>query len=272
MPWRTHLQRLGAAALSAILPAHCPGCDAEVPQPDALCADCFSQARFVLDPCCPRCASPFPHAQPGDARLCAFCEAEPPPWDTARAAFVYDPFSRRLILPLKYADRTENARVLGLHMARAAPALLAAADMLVPVPLHRSRLLSRRYNQAALLARAVRRAAGPGGPPLLVDALLRLRATRKLAHQNAAMRRVELAGAIGVRHPAAVRGRRVVLVDDVLTTGSTARACAVALRDAGAVSVGLLVAARTEAPRHEPGEGEPGRRGPHLPTAPEDQT
>ena len=235
--------------------------------PDALCGACFARARFVLDPCCSRCASPFPHEQPGEGRagtgrLCAFCEAEPPPWDTARAAFVYDPFSRRLILPLKYADRTENARVLGLHMARAAPALLAEADALVPVPLHRSRLLSRRYNQAALLARAVRRAAGPGAPPLLVDALRRLRATRQLAHQNAGMRRAELEGAIGVRHPAAVRGKRIVLVDDVLTTGSTARACATALKAAGAVSVGLLVAARTEAPRH----------GPDLPTGLEDQT
>ncbi len=269
MQWQPHLRRLGNAALSVVLPAHCPGCDAQVPLPDALCGDCFAHARFVLDPCCPRCASPFPHEQPATAQLCAFCESEPPPWDTARAAFVYDPFSRRLILPLKYADRTENARVLGLHMARAAASLLAETDVLVPVPLHRSRLLARRYNQAALLARAVRRAAGADAPPLLVDALLRLRATKQLAHQNAARRRAELEGAIGVRRPAAVRGRRVVLVDDVLTTGSTARACAAALKAAGAVSVALLVAARTEAP----GQGRDAGRDPEpLPTAAEDQT
>ncbi len=268
MQWRPHLKRLGSAALSVVLPAHCPGCDAQVPMPDALCAACFARARFVLDPCCERCASPFAHEQPDPSRLCAFCESEPPLWDTARAAFVYDAFSRRLILPLKYADRTENARVLGLHMARAGAGLLAETDALVPVPLHRSRLFARRYNQAALLARAVRRAAGAQAPPLLVDALLRLRATKKLAHQNASRRRAELEGAIGVRHPAAVRGKRVVLVDDVLTTGSTARACALALREAGAVSIGLLVAARTEAPsqRHEP------LRGPDLPTGTEDQT
>ena len=264
MRWQAHLARFGSAALSVVLPAHCPGCDATVPRPDALCAACFGAARFVLDPCCPRCASPFPHGMPTGPRACSFCEAEPPPWDRARAAFVYDAFSRRLILPLKYADRTENARVLGVHMARAGADLLAEADALLPVPLHRSRLFARRYNQAVLLARAVRRAAGHGAPPLLVDGLTRLRATRKLAHQSARSRRTELEGAIGVRDRAAVAGRRVVLVDDVLTTGSTARACALALRDAGASSVGLLVAARTEAPRHE--------RDPDLPTAVEDQT
>lgn len=240
------LARLGAACLSVVLPAHCPGCDAIVHDPGALCGDCFARAGFVGEAGCRTCASPLASVGETDAEgRCAACAETPPPWDAARAAFVYDAFARDLILPLKYADRTENARVLGLHMARAAGSLLAEADLLVPVPLHRWRLASRRYNQAALLAAAVRRHAGAGAPPVLPDALVRRRATRRLAHQSARTRNLELEGAIAVRRPDRIAGRRIVLVDDVLTTGSTARASTLALREAGAASVGLLVAART---------------------------
>ena len=142
--------------LDLVVPPHCPTCDRIVSADGAFCAACFGRLRFILDPCCRACASPFPSSDLGrERRVCEACEAAAPPWDEARAALLYDDASRRLVLPLKYADRAENARILGTQMARAASALLDQTDILVPVPLHRSRLFSRRYNQAALLARAI---------------------------------------------------------------------------------------------------------------------
>jgi ComF family protein len=215
-----------------------------------LCAACFGQAHFIIDPCCDHCAAPFEtEGYAGLVRCCEGCHREPPAWDRARAAFLYDAFSRRLILPLKYADRTENARTLGLHMARVGAPLLEDADLIVPVPLHRARLRSRRYNQAALLARACLR--GRSHPLLVLDALQRQRSTAPLATRSAVERRRELKGAIVVSPSRAreLAGRHVVLVDDVLTTGATATECAVALRASGAASISLLVAARTAPPR-----------------------
>lgn len=244
-------------AIDTVLPPQCPACDRIVDSDDRFCADCFGQARFILEPCCHQCGVPFASDAIGGTRMrCADCLERPPPWDEARAAFVYDAFSRRLVLSLKHADRTENARVLGGHMARAGATLLDRADLLVPVPLHRTRLLSRRYNQSVLLCRGVLRAhVATGGarapsPTLLTDALVRVRATRKLPGSGPSARARELAGAIAVRpsHAAAIEGRRVVVVDDVLTTGATAGECAQALRAAGAASVALLVAARTLRP------------------------
>ena len=238
--------------LDLVVPPHCPTCDRIVSADGAFCAPCFGRLRFVLDPSCRGCALPFPNSGLGGTRLtCELCEAGPPAWDEARAALLYDDASRRLILPLKYADRAEHARVLGTQMARAAAALLDGADILVPVPLHGSRLLTRRYDQAALLARAMLRARPKERRPvLLVDALRRARRTRRLAHRSAGERQTELEGAIvpSDGHRTTIAGRRILLVDDVLTTGATARSCTLALREAGAAWVGLVVAARTPAP------------------------
>jgi ComF family protein len=153
-----------------------------------------------------------------------------------------------MILPMKHADRQENAVVLARHMARAAGPLLAQADVLVPVPLHRWRLFRRGFNQSALLARALQRRSGR---PVCLDMLQRTRRTRVLGMLSAAERAAELAGAISVRPSRAAlpRGKRVLLVDDVLTTGATMGACAQALLDAGASHVDVLVAARVADPR-----------------------
>jgi len=233
-----------------VLPPQCPTCDATVTAPGLFCAACFRKAGFILEPCCSRCGSGFSSEDLGGSeRACSGCREAPPPWRQARAAFTYDEFSRRLVLPLKYADRTENARTLGMHMARAGAGLLRGADLLVPVPLHRRRLCVRRYNQAALLARHVGRASGV---PVLVDALARLRSTHSLAASRRQDRAAIVAGAIACRpHRAeSLRGRRVVLLDDVLTTGATAGECVQALMAAGAASVDLLVAARAAPASH----------------------
>lgn len=201
---------------------------------------------------CARCGVPLPHEGAGsmgrEGELCPACTARPPAFAYARAALRYDEAARRLLLPFKYADRTELAAPLARHMARAGAPLLAAADLLAPVPLHWRRLLGRRYNQAALLAGCLARRSGT---PVVPDLLRRTRATPPLGERGAAERRLVLAGAFAVtpRHRARVQGRRVLLVDDVMTSGATAEACALVLLAAGAAAVDVLAAARVPDPR-----------------------
>lgn len=240
---------LGRAALDVLLPPTCVTCDAAVDAPGRLCADCFAGTSFITEPCCRRCGVPFATASEGvPERLCPSCSAQPPKYDRARAALRYDAQARRMILPLKYADRTEMASALATQMARAGATLLREADVLVPVPLHRMRLFRRRYNQAALLAVAVGRLARR---PVLPDGLRRLRATQALGSKTAEARAAEMEGVIAVRPSRAARieGARVLLIDDVLTSGATANACTAALRAVGAIGVDVLVAARVPDPR-----------------------
>lgn len=229
------------AVLNALLPPHCLTCDTLVGGPGQLCPDCFRATTFISAPHCRSCGRAFPHAAHTSLAICDDCAAAPPPWGEARAALTYDAQSRQLILPFKHADRPELAHALARMMARAGAALLSRADLLVPVPLHRFRLLGRRYNQSALLAQSLQRLSGVRAAP---DALRRTRATKSLGTLSAEARARMLAGAIAVRRPAIIAGRRVLLVDDVLTTGATARDCTRALLEAGAAGVDLLVAAR----------------------------
>jgi len=243
------LRQAGQAALDLALPPHCVCCGEPVTVQGQLCVDCFRLTGFITEPCCTRCGVPFASAaQGGPDRLCPSCRDAPPAFDRARAVLRYDSQARRLLLPLKHADRTEIAWMLVPHMARAGAALLRQADILVPVPLHRRRLFLRRYNQAALLARGLARAARK---PCLPDALVRTRATASLGAKSAAARAAEVAGAFAVRASRVARlaGRRVLLIDDVMTSGATANACAVALKQAGASGVDVLVAARVPDPR-----------------------
>ena len=178
---------------------------------------------------------------------CEDCEEEPPAWGRARAALRYDEQARRVVLPLKYSDRPELAAALAPMMLRAGAALVREAEVLVPVPMHRRRLMGRGYNQAGLLAQAVGRLAGK---KVVVDGLRRTRMTRSLGALGADARAEEVIGAFAVRRVAAVAGRRVLLVDDVLTSGATCGVCAKVLLEAGAISVDVLVAARAADARY----------------------
>lgn len=231
------------------LPPSCVSCGEPVIVQGQLCVDCFRLTGFITEPCCARCGVPFASAaQGGPDRLCPSCRDVAPAFERARAALRYDAQARRLLLPFKHADRTEIARTLVPHMARAGAVLLRQADVLVPVPLHRRRLFLRRYNQAAILAHGLARMVRK---PTVPDALVRRRATASLGAKSAAERASEVADAFAVRAARVVRlaGRRVLLIDDVMTSGATANACALALLAAGAAAVDVLVAARVPDPR-----------------------
>jgi ComF family protein len=237
------LTRLATGALDLALPPHCLTCDTVVEAPGRLCAVCFRKTAFITEPCCDRCGMPFRRFSRGTIRICAACVADPPPWTRARAALRYDDQARRLLLPLKYADRVEIAPALARHMVRAGRPVLGSADLLVPVPLHRRRLLARRYNQSALLARRIGQLAGCA---VCVDALRRTTPTSPLIAKSREEREAAVRDAFVVNPVRAklLAGRRIVLVDDVLTTGATARACTGVLLAAGVARVDLLVAAR----------------------------
>lgn len=231
--------------VDAVLPPLCLSCGAVVAEPGSLCPACWARMGFLAPPWCHACGRPFDVDPGGDGgdMLCGPCLAKPPPWGRARAVLRYDDASKPLILRFKHADRLDGAPAFARWMVRAGAELLGDADLLVPVPLHRWRLLARRYNQAAVLALAVGRLAGVAVAP---DALLRVRRTDSQGHLDRDQRRRNVAGAFAVspRRQGPLAGRRVVLVDDVLTTGATVGECARVLLRAGAAHVDVLTLGR----------------------------
>ncbi|MCU0838066.1 MAG: ComF family protein [Rhodospirillales bacterium] len=233
-------------ALDLLIPPLCLACDTVVSETGALCPRCWAKVAFLSPPTCDGCGLPFPF-DVGEGALCAGCQRRPHPFARARSAIAYGDGSRSLILGLKHGDRTDAVATFARWMAQAGTPLLAAADLLAPVPLHWTRLFLRRYNQASLLALAIGRISGK---PVVADLLRRHRRTRKLGHLGPAERRRTVAKAFAVapRHAGRIVGRRILLIDDVLTTGATLDGCAQVLLAAGAAAVDVLTLARTVRP------------------------
>lgn len=196
-----------------------------------LCGACFAKIDFIAPPICARLGVPLPY-DAGEPLLSAAAIAKPPVYDRARAAARYSATMRELIQSFKYRDRHEGLPLFGLWLKKAGTELLADADLIVPVPLYRSRLWWRRFNQSAMLAQSVGRLAGV---PVDCFVLSRVRRTQSQVGLSADQRRRNVAGAFRVppTRAARVKGKNVIVVDDVITTGATAEACARALKRAG---------------------------------------
>jgi ComF family protein len=236
------LRRLLRMAIDTVLPPLCLACGRVVGEPGSLCPQCWSGITFLGRPHCETCGLPF-EFDAGAGAVCGICAAGAPPFRRARAVFLYDDASKALVLRFKHADRLEGAPAFGRWMARSGAELVAECDLAVPVPLHRWRLLARRYNQAAMLALALARETGLAVDP---DLMVRRRATPPMGRMGRQDRGLNVKGAFAVRdgRQEMVRDRRVLLVDDVLTTGATVAECARVLRRAGAAAVDVLTLGR----------------------------
>ncbi len=244
-PWRA-IRRAALRVADFLLPPLCLSCRGAVAGHGGLCAACWAGVDFIQPPVCERLGIPLPYAT-DEPIVSAAALADPPVYDRARAAARYDAIVRDLVHGLKYRDRHEGVALFGRWMAHAGRGLLADADLLVPVPLYRLRLWSRRFNQAELLARAVSRESGLAVDPF---SLVRSRRTESQVGLSPEQRRRNVAGAFAVPEAKTDRiaGKSVILVDDVVTTGATANACARALQRAGAARVDVLALARVVDP------------------------
>ena len=231
------------SVLNLAFPPRCTGCGAMVAEDFALCGACWRETPFIEGLVCDACGVPLPGEEGGAPEYCDDCLSIARPWGRGRAALVYRDRGRKMVLALKHGDRTEVARPAARWLMRAGLPLLTPETLLVPVPLHWRRLLRRRYNQAAELAKALARA---GGQEWVPDALVRTERTPVLDGLGREARFAALGRAIrphprqGIR----LKDRTVLLVDDVMTSGATLAAAAEAVRGAGAARVDVLVLAR----------------------------
>ena len=238
---RRTLGGIGRRLTDLMFPAVCLACRGPLADADALCCACWSAVDFITPPLCDRLGIPLPF-DAGPGAISGAAIAEPPNYDRARAVATYGPVVKQLVHAFKYHDRHDARRMFGRWLTVAGAELIREADVVVPVPLHRWRLLSRRFNQSAILAKEVARA---GRIPFAPMALVRTKHTPPQVDMPAEERRSNVAGAFAV--PAGARrlieGRRVLLIDDVITTGATCNAAASALLRAKAARVDVLALA-----------------------------
>lgn len=242
------LGRAARLAAEFVYPAACPACRAEISAPGGVCAACWRETVFIAPPACFSCGAPIPVGLGPDA-VCDSCAHAPPVWSRGVAAVVYGGAGRKLVLGFKHGDRQEVAALAAGWMLRAQAGagadLARAADLIAPAPLHWRRMVKRRFNQSGELAREIARGAGRRRA-LALDLLERTRATPSQEGRSRGERLVNVEGAFAVsaRWRRRVVGRRVLLIDDVLTTGATLAGCAEACCAAGAADVNVLVFAR----------------------------
>jgi ComF family protein len=238
------LKETARAGFNAVLPPLCLACSAINDSTQAFCGACWKNLHFIAAPYCVTCGLPFEFTAIEGAQ-CGECLLEAPQFIAARAALSYTPESRNLILPFKSQDRTDFAPAFARLMAQAGKEMLEASDVVVPVPLHPFRLFARRYNQAAILAQRI---AKQVGKHVALDVLQRKYATpsQGTLHRSERQKNVARAFMVTKSGRKKLAGKNVLLIDDVLTTGATANACAKTLLQAGVKEVRVLALARVK--------------------------
>jgi len=238
---RSPLKRLALTLLEFFLPRLCLFCGAAVGEgaKQAVCPECAGQIQWAASPLCLCCGKVFPSRE-GEDRLCGSCQKEPPPFSRARAAAIYHGPPAEAIKRFKFNRALAYLPVMQEWLRPLAGEMAAQADLVLPVPLHPRRLQDRGFNQALMLAQ------GLADLPVERDLLIRVRHTRPQVELNPQERRENVKGAFAVSRPERLKGKRVLLVDDLFTTGATARECARALRKAGARQVEIITVARTK--------------------------
>lgn len=229
--------------LNLILPPRCLQCGKVLNDADGLCPECFNEITFISQPYCQKCGRPFAEVSAKDSMLCGHCLAEKKSvFRMNRSAFIYDDVSKPLILAFKFYDKTENAAMFARWMKNAGKDIFEqGVDVIVPVPLHYTRLVKRRYNQSGLLAKELGIITGY---KVDYDSVVRHKHTRPQVEFSGHARIKNVKDAFSVKHPEQIKDRRVLLVDDVMTTGSTLRECTLAIKAAGAKSVDTITVAR----------------------------
>lgn len=233
--------------MDLVLPPRCPVSGEIVDGPGLVSPAVWASLSFISAPYCAACGMPFEFTTDSAGMMCGACLADPPVYGHARAALTYDDASRELILGFKHGDQTQNVLSFVPWMKQAGADLWTAADVLMPVPLHWTRLLKRRYNQSALIAQGLARATCK---PVLLDGLRRVRATPTQGHLKPDERKknVKKAFIVPPKRRAQITDKNVLLIDDVYTTGATVNECARALQEAGAKNVDVLTLARVVKP------------------------
>jgi ComF family protein len=229
--------------LDIIYPPQCLSCRVLVGAKGNLCPTCWENIQFIADPQCDSCGVPF-ELDSGRNILCGQCIAKPPSYAKARAVFRYDDASRDLITGFKYSDKIYSSDDFARWMIRVGKEIIESSDLIIPVPLHRIRLFTRRYNQAALLAYSI---AKHCGLPVYTNMLLRKKHTAPQASLTFKQRLINVRGAFVVnqKYIDTIADKNIILIDDVMTTGATIETCAKVLVKAGAASVNILTMART---------------------------
>ncbi|MDR1693970.1 MAG: ComF family protein [Lactobacillaceae bacterium] len=230
--------------LDVILPPRCISCGKVLNAKDGVCEECFNNINFISKPHCHKCGMPFENVVSNKEIMCGLCIKDKKPiFRYGRSALRYDDFSKNMILAFKFMDKTENASTLSKWMFAAGKDIFSSGvDLIIPIPLHYTRLLKRKYNQSALLAKKLGKLAS-----IKVDysSVIRAKKTKPQVEFSGKARLKNVKNAFGVKHQNKIKGKRILLVDDVYTTGSTLKECAKVLLKSGAASVDFITAART---------------------------
>ncbi|MBP5344428.1 MAG: ComF family protein [Alphaproteobacteria bacterium] len=236
------LKRMIKSIVDFILLPVCPICNCPVDETNMVCAHCFKELHFITKPYCQKCGKPFEFDIKGDG-VCAGCLKKNPPYRMARSVLVYNEGVKKLVLPFKHADRTDLTGVLCQFLLKEYKSLIMDADVIIPVPLHITRLFLRRYNQSALLAHRLAKVTHRRFEP---SVLKRTRATPSQGHMNTKQRELNVHKAFAISNPKKIENKKVLLIDDVMTTGATVCECSKVLLKAGASHVDVLTLCRVK--------------------------